>query len=96
MGSRWIVKRRLIGRHDGQKQDPLSFLPLSEGANERSKGRVDRGIRSWRKDSEGNEPWEDTTLTEVTKDNMFDRHKVEGPRLWMPPSRDEDDYGGLQ
>ena len=25
------------------------------------------------------------TLTEVTKDNMFDLHKVEGPKLWMPP-----------
>ena len=24
-------------------------------------------------------------LTEVTKDNLFNLHKVEGPRLWMPP-----------
>ena len=24
-------------------------------------------------------------LTEVTNDNMFDLHKLEGLRLWMPP-----------
>ena len=43
-------------------------------------------IRSWWKDSEGKEPLGDTPLTEVTKDNLFDLHKVEGPRLWMPPA----------
>ena len=31
-------------------------------------------------------PWGNMALTEVTKDNLFDLHKVEeGPRLWMPP-----------
>ena len=34
-------------------QDLLLFIPVSEGANERFKGRVDRWIRSWWKDSEG-------------------------------------------
>ena len=65
-------------------QDPFLFIHLLEGANERSKGRVDRWIRSRWKDSEGKEHWGDTPLTEVTKDNMSGLHKVEGPRLWMP------------
>ena len=41
----------------------------------------------------------DMPLTEVTKDNMFDLHKVEGPRLCMPPSgpsRNVDDHVDLQ
>ena len=57
-------------------QDLLSFIPLSEGANERSKGRVDKWIRSWWKHSEGKEPWGDMPLTEVTKYNLFDLHNV--------------------
>ena len=24
-------------------------------------------------------------LTKVTKDNLFDLHRMEGPRFWMPP-----------
>ena len=30
-------------------------------------------------------PWGNMALTEVTKDNLFDLHKVEGPRRCMPP-----------
>ena len=43
-------------------------------------------------------PWGDMLLTEVTKDNLFDLHKdkVEGPRPWMPPGRNEDDHRGVQ
>ena len=63
------------------EQDLLSFIPVSEGANERPKGWVDRWVRSWWKDVEGKEPWGDSSLTEVTKDNLFDLHRVEGPRL---------------
>ena len=48
-------------------EDPLSFIPLSEGIIERSKGRVDKRIKSWWKDSEGKEPWGEMILTEVTK-----------------------------
>ena len=65
--------------------DPLSFIPLSEGSNKRSKGKVEDWVRSWWKDLEGKKPWENLPLTEVTKDNIFDLHKVEGQRLWMSP-----------
>ena len=44
----------LEGMIDGK--DLLLFIPLSEGANERSKGRMDRWIRSWWKDTDGKEP----------------------------------------
>ena len=66
-------------------EDPLLFVPLAKGSSKRSKGRVGEWVRSWWKDSKREQPWGDTPLTEVTKDNLFDLHKVEGPRLWMPP-----------
>ena len=62
-------------------EDPLSFIPLSEGANEGSQGRIEEWVRSWWKDSDGKKGWGDTPLMEVTKDNLFDLHKVEGRRL---------------
>ena len=65
--------------------DSLSFIPLSEGSSERSKGKVEDWVRSWWKDSEGKTPWGNLPLMEVTNDKLFDLHKVEGPRLWMPP-----------
>jgi len=65
--------------------DPLLFIPLSEGANERSSGKVEDWVRSWWMELEGKIPWGNLPLTVVTKDNLFDLHKVEGPRLWMPP-----------
>ena len=34
-------------------------------------------------DSKGKQLWENTILTEVI--NLFDLHKLEGPRLWIPP-----------
>ena len=36
-------------------------------------------------DSKGEQPWEISPSTEVTKDNLFNLHKLEGPRVWMPP-----------
>ena len=76
--------------------DPLLFIPLAEGSNERSRGKVEDWVRSWWKDLEGKKLWGNLPLTEVTKDNLFNLHKVEGPRLWMPPGSDGDDHGSLQ
>ena len=60
-------------------QYPLSFIPLSIGANERSSGRVKEWV-----DSSWSE-WSDISLTEVGKDEMFELKDMKGGRLWMPP-----------
>ena len=61
--------------------DPLSFDPLAKRANKRSEGMVGEWVRSWWKDSKREQHWENAPLTEATKDNFFDLHKVEGQRL---------------
>ncbi len=63
--------------------DPLSFMPLHKGAGERSGETVQKWIRSWW--SKDGSPILDFPLVEVTKDNMFELHKMEGARLWVPP-----------
>ena len=60
-------------------KDALSFIPLAEGANERSGGAVRGWVDSWWGD------WCGAPLTEVDKDHWFILNKVSGPRLWMPP-----------
>ena len=72
-------------------QDPLSFVPLSLDADERSGGLVDRWIRSWWIDStaSGSPPkeWGGAPLTRVTAANMFELRDLAGSRLWiMPPA----------
>lgn len=67
----------LDGMMDGQ--DPLSFIPLAEGANERSGGRVKEWVNSWWND------WGHIPLVEVGKDQWFELKGVDGARLWMPP-----------
>ena len=34
-------------------EDPLTFVPLTKGADKRSKGKVGKWVRSWWKDTEG-------------------------------------------
>ena len=58
---------------------------LAGGSGEKSDGKVGKWVRSWWKDFEGEKPWGNMPLAKVTNDNMFGLHKVEGPRLWMPP-----------
>jgi hypothetical protein len=60
-------------------KDPLSFIPLAEGANERSAGAVKAWVDSWWGS------WCGAPLREMTKDHWFELHRVVGPRLWMPP-----------
>ena len=58
-------------------KDPLSFIPLNKGADERSNGAVKRWISQW---------WNvwPTPLTEMTPQLWFELRDVKGPRLWMP------------
>ena len=76
--------------------DPTLFIPLAEGSNKRSRGKAEDWVRSWWKDLEGKKPCGNLALTVVTEDNLFNLHKVEGPRLWMPPSSNGDNHGSLQ
>ena len=74
-------------------KDPLSFIPLSKGANERSEGRVAQWVKSWwrgggpvkRGGKKKSKPWLGAELEEITKEKMFELHKTQRPRLWMPP-----------
>lgn len=63
-------------------ENPLSFIPLALGADERAEGRVGRWIRSWWQDR-GGDPWGQRELVEITKDNMFELPSLEADRLWM-------------
>ena len=65
-------------------EDPMSFLPFDEGADERSRGKVSAWVKSWWQD-EREADWGNYPLVEVTKDNMFELKDVDGARLWMPP-----------
>ena len=60
-------------------KDPLSFVLLAKGVNERSEGRIKKWVEKWW----GN--WCGAPLTEVEPDHWFELQKVSGPRLWMPP-----------
>ena len=58
-------------------KDPLSFIPLNKGADERSNGAVKSWVSEW---------WSawPTALTEMTPQTWFELRDVKGPRLWMP------------
>jgi hypothetical protein len=56
-------------------KDPLSFIPLNKGANERSDGAVKEWILGW-----WNGVWPDA-LTELTPQMWFELRDVQGPRL---------------
>ena len=60
-------------------KDPLSFIPLSEGADQRAGGAVRSWVDSWWGD------WSGSPLVEVGPEQWFELQKVQGPRLWMPP-----------
>ncbi len=64
--------------------DPFSFLPFSEGANERSRGAVGAWVRSWWKTKKG-EDWGGIPLQEITRDTMFEMRDLQAPKLWMLP-----------
>ncbi len=60
-------------------QDPLSFIPLYEGADDHSNGRVLQWVGSWWA------KWSEFSLTTVGKDEWFELKDIKGARLWVPP-----------
>ena len=63
--------------------DPLSSIPLAQGANERSGGGIRAWVDTWW--SPQGKPWLGAPMVEVTKERMFELNRVRGARLWMPP-----------
>ncbi len=73
---------------------PWDVIPLNEGADERSQGRVEKWVRAWWSDQEGT-PWtrvsgdntqyESTQLTKLDPEDWFRLRDILGHRLWMPP-----------
>ena len=76
--------------------DPLSFIPLNEGADERGVGgRVQTWIESWWNTEQG-QPWFGKPLKLLQPENWFQLHEIEDPRLWLPPpSRHGNSYGNV-
>ena len=72
-------------------EDPMSFLLFHQGADTRSRGRVGKWVRSWRRtcnqaqDPEQGRDWGGLPLEEVNQDNMFELKNVRAARLWMLP-----------
>jgi hypothetical protein len=64
--------------------DPLSFIPLNEGADERVHGRLKIWVDSWWRDGNGH-PWFGQDLRLLTPEDWFELHTMDEPRLWMPP-----------
>ena len=68
-------------------QDPFSFIPFHLGADERSRGAVvGAWVRSWWCTKKGTD-FGGLSLTQVTKDNMFELRDLKAARLWtLPPA----------
>jgi hypothetical protein len=65
-------------------QDPLSFIPLNEGADDRVMGRVQTWVESWWTNDD-QRPWCGTRLKLLQPADWFSLHTFEDPRLWIPP-----------
>jgi hypothetical protein len=57
-------------------RNPLSYLPLSLNANERSAGKVEEWVRSW---------WGPSPLLTLDAEGWFTHGQEVTPCLWMPP-----------
>ena len=55
--------------------NPLAFVPLNEGANERAAGQVENWVRSWWKDRSGND-WAGVPLIRIGKDQMCELRDI--------------------
>jgi hypothetical protein len=65
-------------------EDPLSFIPLNEGADERTLGRVQTWVDSWWRNVD-HKPWCGVALKRLEPADWFLLHTFEDPRLWVPP-----------
>jgi hypothetical protein len=65
-------------------KDPLSFIPLNRGADDRLGGRVSAWVHSWWKTKRGTD-FGGFPLRTITNDNMFELRDLKAARLWMMP-----------
>ncbi|KAL7525365.1 hypothetical protein ACHAXR_000975, partial [Thalassiosira sp. AJA248-18] len=65
-------------------EDPLQYVPLDKGADERTEGKVRAWIESWWRSGSG-DPWGKKKLKMLSPQDWFLRHECEEPRLWCPP-----------
>ena len=82
-----LVEGIMAGMH------PWDTIPLNEGADERTKGRVEKWVRAWWNDKQGT-PWtqvddqrryESSKLVKLEPEDWFSLKDIVGHRLWMPP-----------
>jgi hypothetical protein len=63
--------------------DPMRFVPLSQGTQERAGQGVENWIRSWWSMDDG-KPWFGSELKLLTPRDWFLLYRNEEPRLWLP------------
>ena len=56
------------------------FIPLADGADLRSRGRVSQWVNWWWGD------WCDAPLVRIDENKWFELPNITGPGLWMPPA----------
>jgi len=65
-------------------ESPLKYIPLSQGAVERSRGRVRDWVNCWWNDAQG-DPILGKPLRLLNPDDWFELYDNDSPRLWSPP-----------
>lgn len=65
-------------------EDPLKFVPLNLGADERSGGAVETWVQSWWRDQRRGQPILKKPLKRLEPKDWFNLHNIEEARLWMP------------
>jgi hypothetical protein len=65
-------------------EDPLSYIPFHNGADERSGGKVSQWVQSWWTTKKGKN-FGGFPLATITKESMFELRDLKAARLWMPP-----------
>eukprot|EP00956_Cyclotella_meneghiniana_P007532 scaffold10178_cov23-Cyclotella_meneghiniana.AAC.4 len=63
---------------------PLSFLPLSQSAEDRMPGKVKAWVDSWWQNGDGS-PWGGAPLKLLSPADWFRLKDINEPRLWIPP-----------
>lgn len=63
---------------------PLSFLPLSQSAEDRMPGKIKEWVDSWWQDGRG-APWGGAPLKLLSPADWFRLKNIDEPRLWVPP-----------
>ena len=72
----------LEGIMTGQK--PLEFVPLNDSSDKKSGGQVFSWIDSWWK-YRTETAWGGRALKKLARDDLFQLHTQDSPRIWTPP-----------